>query len=128
MMKGNLFLIMTEIQFLLNDILLKLEPRLSLIQKKKLFDENEKEELVDLTTSFTPQKVEFMKAGGSYAVVFGKKLQNFASKILNVKSKPVFAPSKNISIPNQGLTAVEKILMLILLVLNQIKFFTLAQI
>ena len=29
--------------------------------------------------------MEFMKAGGSYAVVFGKKLQSFAAKTLNVK-------------------------------------------
>ena len=29
-------------------------------------------ELVDLSESFTPQKAEFIKAGGSYAVVFGK--------------------------------------------------------
>ena len=78
-------------------------------KQKKLFNENGDEELADLTSSFTPQKLEFMKAGGSYAIVFGKKLQNFSSNILNVKSKPVFAPSKNISIPNQGLTAVEKI-------------------
>jgi aconitase B len=28
-----------------------------------------------MSSSFTPQKIEFMKAGGSYAIVFGKKLQ-----------------------------------------------------
>ena len=57
----------------------------------------------------TPQKVEFIKAGGSYAIVFGKKLQNFATKVLGKELKPVFAPSKEISHENQGLTAVEKI-------------------
>ena len=31
-------------------------------------------ELADVSSAFTPQKVEFMKASGSYAVVFGKKL------------------------------------------------------
>ena len=54
--------------------------------------------------------MEFMKAGGSYAVVFGKKLQAFAASTLNKKVVPVFAPSKEISIKEQGLTAVEKIL------------------
>ena len=74
---------------------------------KKLYD-GEKE-LVDVSSSFTPQKMEFMKAGGSYAVVFGKKLQAFAASTLNKKVVPVFAPSKEISIKEQGLTAVEKI-------------------
>ncbi|WP_255487462.1 hypothetical protein, partial [Oceanospirillum sediminis] len=40
---------------------------------KKLY--NGDKELADVSDSFTPQKVEFMKAGGSYAVVFGKKIQ-----------------------------------------------------
>ncbi|WP_224825133.1 bifunctional aconitate hydratase 2/2-methylisocitrate dehydratase [Cognatishimia sp. MH4019] len=75
---------------------------------KKLYDENGKE-LVDVSSSFTPQKMEFMKAGGSYAIVFGKKLQTFASETLGVPLKPVFAPSKEISHEGQGLTAVEKI-------------------
>ena len=39
-------------------------------------------ELKDISTALTPQKMEFIKAGGSYAVVFGKKLQTFASKVL----------------------------------------------
>jgi aconitate hydratase 2/2-methylisocitrate dehydratase len=30
----------------------------------------------DISAAFTPQKMEFMKAGGSYAVVFGKKTSN----------------------------------------------------
>ncbi|WP_170327570.1 bifunctional aconitate hydratase 2/2-methylisocitrate dehydratase [Ruegeria arenilitoris] len=67
------------------------------------------EELVDVSASFTPQKVEFMKAGGSYAIVFGKKLQTFAAETLGVEAPLVFAPSKEISHEGQGLTAVEKI-------------------
>jgi aconitate hydratase 2/2-methylisocitrate dehydratase len=67
------------------------------------------EELVDVSSSFTPQKVEFMKAGGSYAIVFGKKLQSFAVETLGVEAKPVFAPSKIVTNEGQGLTAVEKI-------------------
>ena len=76
--------------------------------KKKLYDVDGNE-LVDLESSFTPQKVEFMKAGGSYAVVFGKKLQTAACEILGLTIPEVYAPSKEISIKNQGLTAVEKI-------------------
>ncbi len=67
------------------------------------------EELVDVNSSFTPQKVEFMKAGGSYAIVFGKKLQTFAAEALGVEAPLIFAPSKEISHEGQGLTAVEKI-------------------
>ena len=78
-------------------------------KQKKLFNENGDEELADLTSSFTPQKLEFMKAGGSYAIVFGKKLQNFACKVLDVELNSAFAPSKEIFYKNQGLTAVEKI-------------------
>ncbi|MBI1288497.1 MAG: bifunctional aconitate hydratase 2/2-methylisocitrate dehydratase [Flavobacteriales bacterium] len=63
----------------------------------------------DISAAFTPQKVEFMKAGGSYAVVFGKKLQTFACKVLGIEIPQVYAPSKEISIDGQGLTAVEKI-------------------
>ncbi|MEM6661288.1 MAG: bifunctional aconitate hydratase 2/2-methylisocitrate dehydratase, partial [Pseudomonadota bacterium] len=76
---------------------------------KKLFDETGKRELVDVSPSFTPQKVEFMRAGGSYAVVFGKKLQTFAAEALGIEAPAVFAPSKEISHEGQGLTAVEKI-------------------
>ena len=50
-----------------------------------------------------------MRAGGSYSVVFGKKLQSFAAQTLGVEMPAVYAPSKEISLPNQGLTAVEKI-------------------
>ena len=43
-------------------------------EDKKLYDA-EGNELADISSSFTPQKLEFIKAGGSYAIVFGKKLQ-----------------------------------------------------
>lgn len=75
---------------------------------KKLLDEAGNE-LVDISASFTPQKIEYMRAGGSYAVVFGKKLQTFAAQTLGVEPAPVFAPAKEVSIEGQGLTAVEKI-------------------
>ncbi|MFW2479884.1 MAG: bifunctional aconitate hydratase 2/2-methylisocitrate dehydratase [Lentimonas sp.] len=74
---------------------------------KKLY--NGDKELVDMTASLTPQKREFMKAGGSYAIVFGKKLQSFAAKTIGVDLVSVYAPSKEISHAGQGLTAVEKI-------------------
>ncbi|MDX1453728.1 MAG: bifunctional aconitate hydratase 2/2-methylisocitrate dehydratase, partial [Oleiphilaceae bacterium] len=74
---------------------------------KKLY--NGDKELVDVSDAFTPQKVEFMKAGGSYAVTFGKKLQTFAAETLGIEAPQVFAPSKEISHEGQGLTAVEKI-------------------
>ena len=63
----------------------------------------------DISAALTPQKVEFIKAGGSYAVVFGKKIQTFAAKALGIDIPTVFAPSKEISVEGQGLTAVEKI-------------------
>ena len=76
-------------------------------KEKKLYRDGK--EVVDVAKAFTPQKVEFMRAGGSYAIVFGKKLQNFAASTLGVEAKSVFAPSKEISHEGQGLTAVEKI-------------------
>mgnify|MGYP006092638621 FL=1 len=76
-------------------------------KKKKLY--NGDKELCDISSAFTAQKVEFMKAGGSYAIVFGKKLQTFASKVLEIETASVFALSKEISHKGQGLTAVEKI-------------------
>ncbi|MEM9969922.1 MAG: aconitase family protein, partial [Pseudomonadota bacterium] len=76
---------------------------------QKLYDESGARELVDVSSSFTPQKMEFIKAGGSYAIVFGKKLQSFAAKTLGIEPPLVFAPSKEISHEGQGLTAVEKI-------------------
>ncbi|MDL2145275.1 MULTISPECIES: bifunctional aconitate hydratase 2/2-methylisocitrate dehydratase [Flavobacterium] len=77
------------------------------IKERKLY--NGDQELIDISKAFTPQKMEFIKAGGSYAIVFGKKLQTFAAKTLGVTAPVVFAPSKEISHDGQGLTAVEKI-------------------
>ena len=74
---------------------------------KKLY--NGDQELMDISKAFTPQKMEFIKAGGSYAIVFGKKIQTIAAKILEIEPAQVFAASKEISIEGQGLTAVEKI-------------------
>ncbi len=77
------------------------------IKEKKLY--NGDQELIDISKAFTPQKMEFIKAGGSYAIVFGKKLQTLAAKVLNVEAPLVYAPSKEVSHEGQGLTAVEKI-------------------
>lgn len=74
---------------------------------KKLY--NGDQELIDISKALTPQKMEFIKAGGSYAIVFGKKIQTFAAKTLGITAPVVFAPSKEISNEGQGLTAVEKI-------------------
>ena len=74
---------------------------------KKLY--NGDQELIDISRSFTPQKMEFIKAGGSYAIVFGKKIQTFAAQTLGIQAPVVFAPSKEVSHEGQGLTAVEKI-------------------
>ncbi|MDH4461589.1 MAG: bifunctional aconitate hydratase 2/2-methylisocitrate dehydratase, partial [Flectobacillus sp.] len=74
---------------------------------KKLY--NGDQELMDISKAFTPQKMEFIKAGGSYAIVFGKKIQTFAAQLLGIDIPLVYAPSKEISIEEQGLTAVEKI-------------------
>ncbi|MBB4808011.1 aconitate hydratase 2/2-methylisocitrate dehydratase [Chryseobacterium defluvii] len=76
-------------------------------KEKKLYKGDK--ELKDISKSFTPQKLEFIKAGGSYAIVFGKKIQTFAAETLGITAPAVFAPSKEISIEGQGLTAVEKI-------------------
>jgi len=76
---------------------------------QKLMSEDGSQEFADLASAFSPQSIEFMKAGGSYAIDFGKKLQVFAAETLGVAPKPVFAPSKVVSHPGQGLTAVEKI-------------------
>ncbi|MFC4254993.1 bifunctional aconitate hydratase 2/2-methylisocitrate dehydratase [Altererythrobacter xixiisoli] len=78
------------------------------VKGKKLRDDAGKE-LVDIASAFSPQKMEFMKAGSSYAIVFGKKLQTFAAQTLGVEPTPVYAPNKEISVEGQGLTAVEKI-------------------
>ena len=79
------------------------------VKDKKLCSEDGSEELADVAASFTPQKVEFMRAGGSYAIVFGKKLQNFAASTLGTEAPAVFAPSQELTHDDQGLTAVEKI-------------------
>ncbi|MGH1378726.1 MAG: bifunctional aconitate hydratase 2/2-methylisocitrate dehydratase [Alphaproteobacteria bacterium] len=76
-------------------------------KEKKLY--NGDKELKDISPALTPQKLEFIKAGGSYAIVFGKKLQSFAAETLEIDLPPVFASSKEISHEGQGLTAVEKI-------------------
>jgi aconitate hydratase 2 / 2-methylisocitrate dehydratase len=76
-------------------------------KKKKLY--NGDKELKDISAALTPQKMEFIKAGGSYAVVFGKKIQTWAVKVLGIDTPQVYAASKEISVEGQGLTAVEKI-------------------
>ena len=78
-------------------------------KSKKLYNANGTKELVDISNSFTQQDIDFIRAGGSYAVVFGKKLQNQACEILGVEVVSPYAKTKVISHPNQGLTAVEKI-------------------
>ncbi|NKI34750.1 bifunctional aconitate hydratase 2/2-methylisocitrate dehydratase [Wenzhouxiangella sp. XN79A] len=75
----------------------------------KLYDESGEQVLADIRASFTPRKLEFMRAGGSYAVVFGKKLQTLAAETLGIEPPTVFAPSRLVSHEGQGLTAVEKI-------------------
>ena len=81
---------------------------LTINTKTKKLSSGEKE-LMDISSAFTPQKMEFMKAGSSYAIVFGKKLQTFAAKTLGIDVPLVFALSKEVSHKGQGLTAVEKI-------------------
>jgi len=76
-------------------------------QEKKLYKDGQV--VHDVAKAFTPQKMEFMKAGGSYAIVFGKKLQTFAAQALGIEAPQVFATAKEISHEGQGLTAVEKI-------------------
>ena len=76
-------------------------------KEKKLYQEGKI--IKDISNAFTPQKMEFMRAGGSYAVVFGKKLQAFGAKVIGIPLPQVYAPSKEVSIDGQGFTAVEKI-------------------
>ncbi|PIE13187.1 MAG: bifunctional aconitate hydratase 2/2-methylisocitrate dehydratase [Rhodobacterales bacterium] len=82
---------------------------LTINTKTKTLHDADGNELKSVAAAFTPQKMEFMKAGGSYAIVFGKKLQTFAAETLGVEAPLVFAPSKEVSHEGQGLTAVEKI-------------------
>ena len=79
------------------------------LKDKTLYNEDGSEALCDISSALTPQKLEFIKAAGSYAVVFGKKLQSFAAAALGIDAPPVFAPSSEVSHEGQGLTAVEKI-------------------
>jgi len=79
------------------------------LKEKKLYNEDGSRELSDISSALTPQKLEFIRAQGSYAVVFGKKLQTTAAGILGIEMPQVFATSKEISHEGQGLTAVEKI-------------------
>ncbi|MDO4727874.1 MAG: bifunctional aconitate hydratase 2/2-methylisocitrate dehydratase [Bacteroidota bacterium] len=74
---------------------------------KKLYEGDK--ELIDISKSLTPQKMEFIRAGGSYAIVFGKKIQTFAAQTLGIEAPIVFAPSKEVVKEGVGLTAVEKI-------------------
>ena len=74
---------------------------------KKLYEGET--ELMDISPALTPQKLEFIRAGGSYAIVFGKKLQTFAASALGIDIPTVFATAREISHEAQGLTAVEKI-------------------
>ncbi|WP_299429568.1 bifunctional aconitate hydratase 2/2-methylisocitrate dehydratase [uncultured Maribacter sp.] len=76
-------------------------------KEKKLYKDGKA--VKDISTALTPPKMEFIKAGGSYAVVFGKKLQTFACKALGIDVPQVYAAAKEVSIEGQGLTAVEKI-------------------
>ena len=76
-------------------------------KQKKLF--NGETELVDVSPALTAQKLEFIKAGGSYAIVFGKKLQSFAADTLGIELQSAYAPAKEVTHEGQGLTAVEKI-------------------
>jgi aconitate hydratase 2/2-methylisocitrate dehydratase len=78
-------------------------------KEKMLYDESGDKALVDVSSAFIPQNVEFIRAGGSYAIVFGKKLQSLAAATLGITAPTVYAPSKEVSHEGQGLTAVEKI-------------------
>ncbi|WBO23767.1 bifunctional aconitate hydratase 2/2-methylisocitrate dehydratase [Sphingomonas abietis] len=77
--------------------------------KNKTLTDEAGHTLVDVAAAFTPQKMEFMKAGSSYAIVFGKKLQTFAAETLGVEAPAVYAANKEITADGVGLTAVEKI-------------------
>ena len=64
-------------------------------KSKKLYEGNK--ELMDVSSAFTPQKIEFMRAGGSYAIVFGKKLQTFAAKTLASNNTWAVQPTRALS-------------------------------
>jgi aconitate hydratase 2/2-methylisocitrate dehydratase len=52
--------------------------------------------------------MEFIKAGGSYAIVFGKKIQTFAAKTLGIEAPVVYAPSKEILSKDKVLQLLKK--------------------
>ncbi|MEE4172744.1 MAG: bifunctional aconitate hydratase 2/2-methylisocitrate dehydratase [Xanthomonadales bacterium] len=79
------------------------------LKDKTLLNADRSEVLCDIASALTPQKLEFIQAGGSYAVVFGKKLQTVAADILGVEPPVVYATAREIAHEGQGLTAVEKI-------------------
>ena len=70
--------------------------RIEETNKKKLYDQDGKE-LIDITSSFNPQKMEFIKAGSSYSIVFGKKLQSFASNVLGITKNNI--SRENVNLP-----------------------------
>jgi len=82
---------------------------LSIDMKNEVLRDEAGKELVGISSSLTPQKQEFMRAGGSYEIVFGKRLQALAAETVGVEPAAVFAPAKIVSHEGQGLTAVEKI-------------------
>ena len=59
-------------------------------KEKKLYHDGQKP--VDISSSFTPQKLEFMKAGGSYAIVFEKN-SNFLPKPIRYRTTICFCYS-----------------------------------
>ncbi len=75
----------------------------------KLYHDETGEQLVDISSSFSPEKRDFIRAGGSYAVVFGKKLQTIACNLLKKDCETVYAKPKEVFHQGIGLTAVEKI-------------------
>lgn len=77
--------------------------------KNEVLRNEEGEELVGISSALTPQKRESMKAGSSYDIVFGKRLQSFAAETLGIEVVPVYAPPKVVFNEGQGLNAVEKI-------------------
>merc|ERR1711991_38924 len=60
----------------------------------KLYNDDTGEQLIDVSASFSPEKKDFIKAGGSYAVIFGKKLQTIANNLLNTDYETVYAKPK----------------------------------
>ena len=63
---------------------------------EKSYNEDGSVELADISAALTPQKLEFIRAKGSHAVVF-EELQTTAAGILGQDVPPVYAQSKEIS-------------------------------